>query len=250
MERGSINKAFINGEALYALHDRSLAQRLAVEGEAGNFTPEPKVLNKPVSSQIPREAVGLSSPELAPDQISSFANAVQIPQAWTEINQKISPLHEKYLAWRNTLADSVMENKLSTLAVLLVTPPLGLAALMNHKSSQQILREISEKQVNFLVEAINGDETNSPRNLKQVLINTAQSLDLLNGLSVDTARQVAESGSLAAPAIKFAIGLFKAVDKSDPSVTSSDKTITGQDIIAMNAPRDNAAIQEWYPEWL
>ena len=140
MERGSINKAFINGEALYALHDRSLAQRLAVEGEAGNFTPEPKVLNKPVSSQIPREAVGLSSPELAPDQISSFANAVQIPQAWTEINQKISPLHEKYLAGRNTLADSVMENKLSTLAVLLVTPPLGLAALMNHKSSQQILR--------------------------------------------------------------------------------------------------------------
>jgi hypothetical protein len=45
--------------------------------------------------------------------------------------------------------------------------------------------------------------------------------------------KVAESGSLAAPALKLVIGLFKAVDKSDLSVTSSDKTITGADIVAM-----------------
>lgn len=235
MERGSTNRALMNEEALYALHDRSLAQRLAVDGDAGNSTigqlhPAP---SNHISSQIPIEAIGLSSPALAPGQISSFANAVQIPQAWTEINQKISPLHEKYLAGRNTLADSVMGNKLSTLAALFVTPPLGLAALMNHKSSQQILQKISERQVNFLVKAIKGDETDPSGTLKQVLINTAQFLDLLNGLSVDTAKQVAESGSPAAPAIKLAIGLFKAVDKSDLSVTSADQTITGTDIVAM-----------------
>jgi hypothetical protein len=50
---------------------------------------------------------------------------------------------------------------------------------------------------------------------------------------LDTARQAAESGSLAAPALKFAIGLFKAVDKSDLTVLSSDKTISGTDITAM-----------------
>jgi hypothetical protein len=224
------NEALVNSEGnLNAL--RSQAQRLAVEGEA--LEPSHSAVNNPASNQIPREAVGLSSPALAPDQISSFASAVQIPQAWTEINQKISPLHEKYLAERNTLADSVMGNKLSTLAALLITPPLGLAALMNHKSSQEALQQISEKQVNFLVKAINGDASNPLGNLKQVLINTAQFLDVLNGLSVDTAKQVAESGSPAAPAIKLAIGLFKAVDKSDLSVTSSDKIITGTDIAAM-----------------
>jgi hypothetical protein len=101
---------------------------------------------------------------------------------------------------------------------------------MNHKSSQQILQKISEGQVNFLVKAINGDASNPLGNLKQVLINTAQFLDVLNGLSVDTAKQVAESGSPAAPAIKLAIGLFKAVDKGDPS---ADQTISGIDIAAM-----------------
>lgn len=222
------------GADLRNLHDPSLAQRRAIEGEAGRFTVEQHSdLSGPLHNVIPREAVGLSSPGLAPDQISSFASAVQIPQAWTEIRQEISPLHEKYLAERNTLADSVMGNKLSTLAALLITPPLGLAALMNHKSSQQILQKISEGQVNFLVKAINGDASNPPGNLKQVLINAAQSLDVLNGLSVDTAKQVAESGSLAAPAIKLAIGLFKAVNKSDSSVTSADPAINGTDIVAM-----------------
>lgn len=216
------------------LPDRSEGQRLASENKASRFTPEPNsLLNQPLANQISREAIGLSSPALAPDQISSFANAVPIPQAWTEIRQEIFPLHEKYLAERNLLADSVMGNKLSTLAALLVTPPLGLAALMKHKSSQEALQQISEKQVNFLVKAINGDESNPSASLKQVLINTAQSLDVLNGLSVDTAKQVAESGSLAAPALKFAIGLFKAVDKNDPTVTSADPAISGTDIAAM-----------------
>lgn len=222
-------------EHLSAMYDRTFAQRLAMDGDAGNSTvgqlhPAP---SNHISSQIPIEAIGLSSPALAPGQISSFANAVQIPQAWTEINQKISPLHEKYLAERNTLADSVMGNKLSTLAALLITPPLGLAALMNHKSSQQILQKISEGQVNFLVKAINGDASNPLGNLKQVLINAVQSLDVLNGLSVDTAKQVAESGSPAASAIKLAIGLFKAVNKSDPGLTSADPAISGTDIVAM-----------------
>ncbi len=216
------------------LPDRSEGQRLASENKASRFTPEPNsLLNQPLANQISREAIGLSSPALAPDQISSFANAVPIPQAWTEIRQEIFPLHEKYLAERNLLADSVMGNKLSTLAALLVTPPLGLAALMKHKSSQEALQQISEGQLNFLVKAINGDESNPSASLKQVLINTAQSLDVLNGLSVDTAKQVAESGSLAAPALKFAIGLFKAVDKSDPTVTSADPAISGTDIAAM-----------------
>ncbi|MEB3315954.1 MAG: hypothetical protein VKK32_07055 [Candidatus Melainabacteria bacterium] len=232
IQQSAGNQALMKlGADLRNLHNRSLAQRLAVEGEA--LEPSHSAPINTVSSQIPREAVGLSSPELAPDQISSFANAVQIPQAWSEIKSEIFPLHEQYLSGRNTLADSVMGNKLSTLAALFVTPPLGLAALMNHKSSQQILQKISERQVNFLVKAINGDGTDPSGTLKQVLINTAQSLDLLNGLSVDTAKQVAESGSPAAPAIKLAIGLFKAVDKSDLSVTSADQTISGTDIVAM-----------------
>jgi hypothetical protein len=236
MERGSANRALMNEEAaLHALPDRSQGQMLAMERDVGNSTVDQlhPALSNPIPNQIPREAIGLSSPALAPDQISSFANAVQIPQAWTEIKQEISPLHGKYLAGRNTLADSVMGNKLSTLAALLITPPLGLAALMNHKSSQQILQKISEGQVNFLVKAINGDASNPLGNLKQVLINAAQSLDVLNGLSVDTAKQVAESGSPAASAIKLAIGLFKAVDKSDLSVTSADPAINGTDIVAM-----------------
>ena len=223
-----------SAKGLDSLHDRTLASKLAKEKEEGNFTPEPNsVLNQPIPNQIPREAVGLSSSSLAPDQISSFASAVQIPQAWTEINQEISPLYKKYLAERNSLADSVMGNKLSTLAALLITPPLGLAALVKHKTSQEALQQISEKQVNFLVKTINGDESNPLGNLKQVLINTAQSLDVLNGLSLDTAKHVADSGSPAAPAMKLAIGLFKAVDKSGPSVTSADRTITGTDIAAM-----------------
>jgi hypothetical protein len=205
-----------------------------MEKKEGNFTPEPNsVLNQPIPNSIPIEATGLPSPELDQVRISKFASAVQIPQVWTEINQEISPLHKKYLAERNSLADSVMENKLSTVAALFFTPPLGLAALMKHKNSQETLREISKKQVNFLVEVLNGDESNPSGNLKQVLINTAQYLDVLNGLSLDTARQAAESGSLAAPALKFAIGLFKAVDKSDLTVLSSDKTISGTDITAM-----------------
>jgi hypothetical protein len=232
IQQSAENQALMKpGADLRNLHDRSLAQRLAVEGEA--LEPSHSAPSNPASSQIPREAVGLSSPALAPDQISSFANAVQIPQAWSEIRKEISSLHEQYLSGRNTLADSVMGNKLSTLAALLVTPPLGLAALMKHKSSQEALQQVSEKQVNFLVKAINGDASNPLGNLKQVLIHTAQSLDVLNGLSVDTAKQVAESGSLAAPAIKLAIGLFKAVDKSDPTVTSADPAISGTDIVAM-----------------
>jgi hypothetical protein len=217
-----------------SLYDRTLAQRLASENKAGNFTLEQKpVLSNPVSGQIPREAIGLSSPALAPDQITAFANAVQIPQAWSGIKSEIFPLHEKYLSERNPLADSVMSNKMSTLLTLVLTPPLGLAALMKHKSSQEALQQVSEKQVNFLVKAINGDESNPSGNLKQVLINTAQALDVLNGLSLDNAVKVAESGSLAAPALKLVIGLFKAVDKSDLTVPSSDKTITGADIAAM-----------------
>lgn len=223
-----------DGQRLDSLDDRSLGNRLASENKAGNFTLEQNpVLSNPVSAQIPREAIGLSSPALAPDQITAFANAVQIPQAWSEVKSEISPLHEKYLSDRNPLADSVMGNKMSTLLTLVVTPPLGLAALMKHKSSQEALRQISEKQVNFLVKAINGDESNPSGTLKQVLINTAQALDVLNSLSLDTAKQVASSDSLAAPALKLAIGLFKAVDKSDPSLTSSDKTITGTNIAAM-----------------
>jgi hypothetical protein len=214
--------------------DPSLALRLTMEKKEGNFTPEPNsVLNQPILNPISIEATGLSSAELAPHQINKFANEAQIPQAWTEIRKEISPLHGKYLAERNPLADSVMGNKLSTLAALFFTPPLGFAALMKHKSSQEALQQISQKQVEFLVQAINGNESNPSGNLKQVLIKTAQALDSLNGLSLDTARQVAESGSLAAPALKLAIGLFKAVDKSDPSVTSSDKTISGTDIAAM-----------------
>jgi hypothetical protein len=221
-----------SAKGLDSLSDRTLASRLATEREASRY---PQHLDdiKSVSKEIPREAVGLSFPSLAPDQISSFANAVQIPQAWTEINQEISPLYKKYLAERNSLADSVMGNKLSTLAALLITPPLGLAALVKHKTSQEALQQISEKQVNFLVKTINGDESNPLGNLKQVLINTAQALDVLNGLSLDNAMKVAESGSLAAPALKLVIGLFRAVDKSDPTVTSSDRTITGTDIVAM-----------------
>jgi hypothetical protein len=228
------NEALVNSEGnLNAL--RSQGQRLAMDGDAGNSTvgqlhPAP---SNHISSQIPREAIGLSSPALAPDQITAFANAVQIPQAWSEIKSEISPLHEKYLSERNPLADSVMGNKMSTLLTLVVTPPLGLAALMKHKSSQEALQQISEKQVNFLVKAINGDVSNPSGNLKQVLINTAQALDVLNSLPLDTAKQVASSDSLAAPALKLAIGLFKAVDKSDSSLTSSDKTITGTDIAAM-----------------
>ena len=218
----------------HAMGDRSLAQRLASENKVGNFTLEQNpVLSNHVSAQIPKEAIGLSSPALAPDQITAFANAVQIPQAWSEVKSEISPLHEKYLSDRNPLADSVMSNEISTLLALILTPPLGVAAWMKHKSSQEALQQVSEKQVKFLVEAIKGDASNPSGNLKQVLINTAQSLDVLNGLSLDTASQVAASGSLAAPALKLAIGLFRAVDKSDPTVTSSDRTITGTDIVAM-----------------
>jgi hypothetical protein len=214
--------------------DRLEGQRLASENKADNSTmPQNPILGNPISNQIPIEAIGLSSAELAPRQMNKFANEVQIPQAWSEIKSEISPLHEKYLSERNPLADSVMGNKLSTLAALFFTPPLGFAALMKHNSSQAALQQISQKQVKFLVQAINGDESHPSGNLKQVLINTAQALDVLNGLSLDTARQVAESGSPAAPALKLAIGLFKAVDKSDPSVTGSDKIITGTDIVAM-----------------
>jgi hypothetical protein len=230
------NQALIDKKAnLHDLHDSSLEHRIIAEGEAGRFTVEQQHsdLSGPLHNVIPREAVGLSSPALAPDQISSFANAVQIPQAWTEIKSEISPLHEKYLSERNPLADSVMSNKMSTLLTLVLTPPLGLAALMKHKTSQEALQQVSEKQVNFLVKAINGDEANPSGTLKQVLINTAQALDVLNSLPLDTAKQVASSDSLAAPALKLAIGLFKAVDKSDPSLTSSDKAITGTDIAAM-----------------
>ena len=153
IQQSSENQALMkSGANLDAMGDRSLAQRLASENKVGNFTLEQNpVLSNHVSAQIPKEAIGLSSPALAPDQISSFANAVQIPQAWTEIKSEISPLHEKYLSERNPLADSVMSNKMSTLLTLVLTPPLGLAALMKHKSSQEALQQVSEKQVNFLV---------------------------------------------------------------------------------------------------
>ena len=235
IQQSSENQALMkSGANLDAMGDRSLAQRLASENKVGNFTLEQNpVLSNHVSAQIPKEAIGLSSPALAPDQITAFANAVQIPQAWSEVKSEISPLHEKYLSDRNPLADSVMSNEISTLLALILTPPLGVAAWMKHKSSQEALQQVSEKQVKFLVEAIKGDASNPSGNLKQVLINTAQSLDVLNGLSLDTASQVAASGSLAAPALKLAIGLFRAVDKSDPTVTSSDRTITGTDIVAM-----------------
>jgi hypothetical protein len=248
IKQSSENKAFIADlpamdasssaqELDFLPDDRTLGKRLVMEREASRY---PQHLDdiKSVSKEIPREAVGLSSPSLAPDQISSFANAVQISQVWTESKGEISPLHEKYLAERSRLVDGVMENKLSTVAALFFTPPLGLAALMKYKSSQKALQQISEKQVNFLAQAIKGDASNPP--LKQILANTAQALDFLNGLSLDTVRQVAFSGSPAAPTLKLALGLYNAalglsspVDKSDSTVNAFDRIIVGDDIAKM-----------------
>ena len=209
MERGSINKAFINGEAaLHALHDPSLAQRLAVEGEAGNNESSLQDLNQ-VLGQLSTQAVinqlhleGLrtaaSGETNASEKMGAFMATVSMP--WKSSEAELRPQYDSAMNSRNPFVEAVRENPVAKIAALAFIPttPFALWTLMGGQTSaDKALSVLSLAQNEFV---INGIQDGSILDFSTKVKN---GIRFLNGIEIPSIN--AESD----PSLKFAALLLE-----------------------------------------
>ena len=231
MERSSTNQAFINGEAArHALHDPSLAQRLAVEGEAGNNASSLQDLNQ-VLGQPSTQAVinqlhleGLrtaaSGETNASEKMGAFMATVSMP--WKSSEAELRPQYDSAMNSRNPFVEAVRENpiaKIAALAFIPTTLPALWALMGGQTSADKALSVVSLAQNEFVIKGIQDGS------IRDFSTRVNSGMDFLNGMKLESIK--AESN----PSLKFVGLLLEQVMRSEEKSNAPQETVTDNHII-------------------